>query len=143
MAIKKIDIINGAYSQLRISGLTVQATPEDIEVALGRLEDMASEWASIDINVGYFFEDEPDPDSIFGVPRAYKQAFETNLAVNLIPDFTKPVPQELRARASASYSTMLSATAQTCQVQYPSRQPRGSGNTFRYNRWRRFYPGNR
>ena len=141
MATKKIDVINGAYSQLRISGLTVQATPEDVMVALDRLEDMASEWASRNVNVGYYFEDEPDPDSIFGVERAYKQAFETNLAINLIPDFNKTVPQALAARASATYSTMSSSVAHVCEVPYPSRMPRGSGNTFRYNRWRRFYPG--
>ncbi len=141
MATKKIDIINGAFSQMRISGLTVDPGPEDVAVALDRLEDMASEWLSRNVNVGYYFEDDPDPDSIFGVDRAYKQAFETNLAVNLIPDFNKDVPQVLFARATASYSTMSSSIAQVCETQYPSRMPRGSGNTFRYNRWRRFYPG--
>lgn len=138
MAIKKIDIINGAYSQLRVSGLTVQATPEDVQLALDRLEDMASEWRSRNVDVGYYFEDEPDPDSIFGADRAYKQAFETNLAISLIPDFNKTVPQALAAKASATYSAMSSAVAQVCEVPYPSRMPRGSGN---FNRWNRFYSG--
>ena len=36
----KIDHINGAYSQLRISGLTVNPTPENISNALDRFESM-------------------------------------------------------------------------------------------------------
>ncbi len=39
----KVDILNDAYSKIRISGLTVTPTPPDLELSLNRLESMMSE----------------------------------------------------------------------------------------------------
>lgn len=136
----KIDLINDAYSQLRISGLTVQPTPEDISKALERLEDMAEEWESRDMCIGFNFEESPDPNSASGVQRAFKYAVSTNLAVRLIPDFNKPVPPQLIAMATQAAANVSARTARPQQTNYPGRQPRGSGTTLRFNRWRRFYP---
>jgi len=137
----KVDIINKAYSQLRISGLTVQPTPEDLEIALDRLESMAAEWDSRNIKTGYMFEDEPDPNTLAGVKRAYWQAFETNLATRLIPDFNKEAHPMLFKQAASSLSSLSGRVMleRLQEVQYPRRMARGSGNTLRYNRWARFY----
>lgn len=136
----KVDFINDAYSQLRISGLTVQPTPEDLEVALMRLENMAAEWAAR-LDVGYNFEETPDPNSTSNIKRAFWHCFATNLAIRLIPDFNKPVPPTLERQAAQAYSYMSGAAAigRLQQVDYPNRQPQGSGNTLKYNRWQRFY----
>lgn len=138
---RKVDIILGAYSQLRISGLTRTPTPEDLETALCRLENMAAEWDSRTISVGYNFEDEPDPNSDSGVIRGYRHAFETNLAVRLIPDFNKAPPGALVAQANQSLSNLSARAAmeRIRGVQYSNRQPTGSGNRFRAARWARFY----
>lgn len=135
----KNDIIVGAYSQLRISGITRSPTPEDLELALDRLEDMAAEFNET-MPVGYNFEDTPDPNSAAGIKRALSQAFKTNLAVRLIPDFNKDVSPVLLAQASQSLSFMASQSAmqRIQRVQYPERQPLGSGNT-RWTRWANFY----
>ncbi len=137
----KVDLISEAYSQLRISGLTVEPTPEDLEVALNRLEDIAHEYDSRNIKVGYNFEVDPDPNSDSNIPRAFKQAFATNLAVRLIPDFNKAVPEMLGRMAMQSLSNMSARVASNNarQTEYPRRFPRGSGSTLRYNRWQRFY----
>ncbi len=137
--ISKNDIILGAYSQLRISGITRQPTPEDLEIALIRLEDMAAQY-NTSMPVGYNFEDQPDPNSDSGIPRALKIGFETGLAVRLIPDFNKEVPQALLVIAGGALSHMASVSAaqRMRQVQYPQRQPIGSGN-LRWGRWARFY----
>lgn len=138
----KVDLIADAYSQLRISGLTVDPTPEDLDLALKRMENMAAEWFGRNICTDYEFEEEPDPNADSGVQRKYWQAFATNLAVRLIPDFGKTeMPAELKMQATQSLSFLSgqSAMEQMKQVQYPSRQARGSGNTLRYNRWDRFY----
>lgn len=137
----KVDVINDAYSQLRISGLTVQPTPEDLELALDRLEVMASEWAERNICSNYNFEDEPDPNSITNVKRGYKQAFSTNLALRLLPDFGKEPPMALLSQATQSLSNLSARSAfeRVQEVPYPTRMARGSGNTLRYNRWNRFY----
>jgi len=142
-AYDKINVIRDAYSQLRISGLTVNPTPEDLEVALDRLECFAAEIFERNICVGWNFEDTPDPNSPAGIKRAFKQMFATNLAVRLIPDFNKTVPDQLMRQASQSLSNASAVSARNTinQVPYPTRQPRGSGSTLRYNRWQRFYRG--
>ncbi|KZX80625.1 hypothetical protein A3717_39370, partial [Alcanivorax sp. HI0013] len=137
----KVDIILGAYSQLRISGITRSPTPEDLETALCRLENMAAEWDTVGTSAGYNFEDEPDPNSNSGIIRGYRNAFETNLAVRLIPDFNKTVPASLMMQASQSLSNLFARAAmqRVRGVQYPDRQPTGSGNNIRVGRWARFY----
>jgi len=137
----KVDIINDAYSQMRISGLTVNPTPADLELALMRLEGMAAEWHTRNIVVGYNFEDDPDPNSFSGVERGFKQAFAANLAVRLVPDFNKEINPVLVTQANQSLSNMSGRVAlnRLKEVTYPRRQARGSGNTLRYNRWARFY----
>lgn len=133
----KVDRINAAYSKLRISGVTVDPTPEDLELALQELENMMSE---INISIGYNFEDEPDPNSPLGVDRKYWNMINTNLAIRLIADFNKAVPGALVAQANQSMSAAVgyAAADRVRQVQYPSRMPSGSGNTNRFGRWYRF-----
>jgi len=138
----KIDIIKDAYSQMRISGLTVQPTPEDLELALNRLENMAAEWEARSIKVGYNFEDEPDPNSESLLARSAWNAFATNLGSRLLNDFGKsgtPSSQGLMTQARQSLSALSGVAARNIlnQVQYPNRQPVGSGN--RWNRWYKFY----
>lgn len=137
---EKVDIIRGAYSQLRISGLTRSPTPEDLELALTRLENMAAEWDTVN-DTGYNFEDTPNPNSVSGIMRGFRQCYETNLAVRLIPDFNKDPPATLLSQAVQSLSRMIGllAAQRIRQTPYPDRQPLGSGNTYRYSRWARFY----
>ena len=137
----KIDVINDAYTQMRISGLTVIPTPEDQEVALGRLENMMAEFEGPNnICLGYNFELEPDANSPTNVTRDFWHMMATNLGVRLSPDFGKQLPPTLMAQASQSLSGAVSSSASESvqQVPYPRRMPRGSGNTLRFNRWRRF-----
>lgn len=137
----KNDIILSAYSQLRISGITRNPTPDDLELALSRLEDMAAEWDLSSNSGGFFFEDTPDPNSPSGVIRGYRNAYATNLAVRLIPDFNKDVPQVLMGQASQSVSAMRNSIAaqRIREVPYPNRMPIGSGTLSRFSRWAKFY----
>jgi len=141
MALKS-EIIQDAYSQLRISGLTVTPRPEDQATALSRLENMMSEMEGRNLCIGYNFEDTPNIGSQSGVDRKYQQMLATNLAVRLIPDFNKEVPQALVALASGSLSSAHSmyAADKARQTVQPSRMPRGSGNSYKFNGYNRFYP---
>jgi hypothetical protein len=134
----KANLINDAYSQMRISGLTVNPTPSDNELALGRLEGMAAEFESRGMCANYNFTEEPDPADESGITLAYRHAFSSCLAVRLV-DFGKPVPMELAMQASQAASNLSAQTFQLRPTQYPSRQPVGSGNTLRTNMWQKFY----
>lgn len=136
----KIDIINGAYSRCRISGLTSNPTPSDLELALNRLEDMAAMWESRNVCAGYNFEDSPDVNSETNLERSSSSAFQSNLAMLLLADFGKDPHPALVSESSASLSALMATLAKTSTVQYPNRQPLGSGNTRLFNRTRRYYP---
>lgn len=142
----KVDRIQAAYSKLRISGLTVTPTPSDLELALWELEKMMAEIASRGVEVGYNFEEQPDPNSDSNVDVMFWNMIDTNLAVRLGSDFNKELPGSLLMQASQSMSQASSVCAaeRIRNVQYPARQPVGSGNR-RFARWNRYYgniPGN-
>jgi hypothetical protein len=91
MSNTKGDLINGAYSKARISGLTKQPTPEDNDLALVVLEDMMEEFFGLNIDVKYFFEDEPDSNTLHNVERKYWNGLKALLADRLLADFgTEP-----------------------------------------------------
>lgn len=137
----KSDVINGAYGQLRISGLTVNPTPEDITTALKRLENMAAEFDARNICTSFNIQDAPDPSDLTNVEQMFWHMLETNLALRLAPDFGKEVPGILLAQASQSLSAASSVIASNDKrfVQAPHRMPIGSGNTLRYNKYQRFH----
>ena len=134
----KGDIVNAAYSRGRISGLTKQPTPEDLELALRRLENMAQEFFGRNIDVGYFFEDAPDAGTPHNIEEKYWDAFETNLAVRILGDFGKDPIASLVAFQRSGFSFLSASTALQRITPYSNRQPTGSGNR-RLNRYRKFY----
>lgn len=135
----KGDLINKAYTKSRISGLTSNPTPEDNELALDELEGMAAMFFANDICTGYNFEDTPSTASLHNLTRSHQRAYISNLAFWLHSAFGKQPPQTLILQQQSDYSFLSSDTAKVREVQYPSRQPRGSGSTLRWNRWRRYF----
>lgn len=138
MTILKSDIINGAYSRMRVSGITVGPSAADNSLALPILEGMASEWLKRGYDTGYKFTDDPDTGDPSGIDISLRYAFETALAVRLVDDFGKPIPPSLQRNHEQSFSALAAIVTQVQEVDYPTRMPRGSGTTLRYNRWQRF-----
>lgn len=140
----KAEIINGAFSKLKISGITVDPSPEDNELALGVMESMMHEYSARNRCLGYNFEDFPDTGSKHNIPSQYWDAVKSVLAVRLAPDFGKgdsaQINPVLLKMSAGAESMIFSGAATPRQTQYPSRQPIGSGNTDRFNHIRRFYP---
>lgn len=135
----KGNVVSGAFSRIGISAITADLNPEDMALGLTRLEDMAHEFNSRNMDANYNFTTIPDPNDEIGVFPEFKEAYETLLAVRLAPDFELQ-PNALLVRQSDQAVSNLSArTAQNRQTNYPNRQPRGSGNTLRYFPWSRFY----
>jgi len=135
----KADIINGAYSLMRVSGITVDPSAEDTALALTRLEDMAEEFNGRNIQTDYNFEETPASNSIHNLPRKYWFPYKSNLAFRLLPDFGKQATPLLVQWAKAGFSFLSTDTAPIRETQYPNRMPRGSRNTLRNNHWSKFY----
>jgi len=143
MALKtKGEHINKAYTELRISGITVNATPEENAIALDSLEDMMAELEDRNICLNYNFEETPDPSTNANVQRPYNNMIATNLAVRLLASFGKTANEtpSLFQQATQSLSWATNSTAVVNETKYPRRQAMGQGNTFRWNRWRRYFP---
>jgi hypothetical protein len=136
----KVDILNDAYSKIRISGLTVTPNPSDLELSLNRLEAIMSELDVRGISLGYNFEDDPDPNSNTNLPKYSFDGISSLLATRLIPDFNKVVPPQLMLMSAASMCAISGKAARDRlnKINYPERMPIGSGNRF-WPRWSRFY----
>ncbi len=138
----KADIINNAYSELRISGLTVSATPGDNILALRKLESLAHELQARNIRVGYNFEDIPDPGSPSGILPQYQYSISIILAVRLLSDFGKGVQPDptLMQSYSIAASFIGANTVRIKEVAPSSRMPIGSGSRRRWAGYSNFYP---
>ena len=139
MSKTKIEHILEAYDYLRISGLTSEPTPDETTKALIRLEDMMNEFQSRNICSSYIFEQEPNPNTDSGIDPAYNNATATCLALRLAPSFGIMLNQDIRGLATSGLSNWSARSGKVNQIQPSRRQPRGSGNTFRFSNWTRYY----
>ena len=136
----KSDLINDAYTEMRISGLTSVPGKEDLAWALKRLEGMANRWREKNIRVDYNFEDQPDPASPTNIPAKFQDAYMYGLAFVLIGAFGKTMHPASMALKRTTYSDMASATSVVRPCLPSERQPIGSGTTLKWgNEWQRFY----
>ena len=135
----KQDLILSGLEELAIWGIT--STPDNAEISRGLkiLEQMMSAFFADNIDVGYQFEDDPNPASPSGVERPYQYPVAVNLASRLAPSYGKKNIPGLRTLANGQLSFLYANTAITRPTTYPRRMPRGSGSTQRFNRWRRFF----
>lgn len=136
MALKG-ELVNSALRRAGILGFNSTPNPSYTESGLEVLEDMLAEWDSKNVCVGYFFEENPDPNTESGIVKAYQSAVKTNLAVRLLPEFGREVSQALYGQAQQSYSSLSSAVAVVRKTQYPRNMPTGSGNRL-LNRFQKF-----
>jgi len=134
-ASRKLDFIIGAYSELRINGLTADPDSFELTTALYVLEDMAYQFFDGNIILQYNFTDTPDLNDLTGVDPSFNSFFKTYLAVWLCNAFGKEVPQNLamNAAGSMSFASGVAARGLLKQVQYPDRMPVGAGMF-----WQRF-----
>jgi hypothetical protein len=135
----KADIINGAYSLMRISGITVNPSGNDLSLALERLEDMAAEFEGRNIFTDYNFELTPQTTSLHNLQRKFWFAYKANLAVRLLPDFGKQPNPVLLTQQQSSFSFLSGNTAPFRESTPSPRMPIGSGNAIRRYRWNRYY----
>ena len=95
--ISKIDIVQGALELIRISGLTVQASPAEISLGVQTLDDYAAELEAT-LKTGYLQPSEygqSDPNDYSGLTAGMVAPMKKLLALQLTPYYGKEVPQML------------------------------------------------
>jgi hypothetical protein len=131
----KADVISQAYAQIRISGLTTQEVPEEVEIAIRELDQMMEQWASMGRNLGYTFpipdteytRTQSNPNDNLGTPPWSYGGIISNLAKNVLEYFGKPLPPEIAGKARFGLNVIKQRTFKSNDVPYPSRMPVGSG----------------
>ena len=138
---KKIDLVLGAYQLIRISGLTSQAMPEEIEIGIQSADDLAAELSST-LNTGYIQPAEygtSDPDDYSGLNAQTAGPFKKLLALELTSYFGKDIPISLKMNADKGLRSLEQLLVNVLPTQNPGTLPLGSGNDYDY-RSDRFYP---
>lgn len=142
MARTKGDTVRAALAKIGVTGYGYEVAQDELRDGLIMLENLMASWDADGIKIGYNFADTPETalaESDSGLPDISYRAVDSNLACDLADLYGKQVSQLLYNTASAGYSQMLSATAYVPVFAYPTRMPRGSGNTLRNTRWSRYY----
>lgn len=138
----KGDIVTDALSKMKISGITAPPEAEDNQLMIQRLEGVMYEFQRSGVCLDYNFTDDPDPADFHGLEFYAFQPVSSILAFRNLQDFAKNIDPALHLQAEVGLDILsaVSGASKLRQVQFSSRHPRGSGNTQRYIRWRRFYP---
>lgn len=139
----KIDIVNGTYSLIRISGLTSSPLPEEINTAIQVLDDLAAE-ISTSLDLGYIQPVEygaSSPNDYSGLTPELAGPMKKMLAVELVTFFGREVTPTLSAIARSGMKSMEMLLVKIDDMQNPATLPIGSGNEWDY-RSDKFYPEN-
>jgi len=123
----KIELINAAFSELRISGITSGPSADDIELALEALEDMMRPLCDKYPTLGYNFEEVPDPNTLSGIPAWANNAIQLKLGDTIGFRYGKGVDLKRLGGAMSHLSTKLSPTP---NYQNSSHMPSGRGNSW-------------
>lgn len=138
----KIDIVTGTYKLIRISGLTSQAMPDEIETALQIADDYAGELLSTGLDVGWIQPLEygkSDSNDYSGLDAQTAGPFKKLLALELVDYFGKTAPPSLYSNADKGMRSLEQLLVSVSPTQNPGTLPMGSGNDYNYL-GDRFYP---
>lgn len=127
--ITKGDLVKQCYVSMRISGLTVDPTPEDMEMGLAVLERMVLSLENKGIFLSYNRSDNypnPDPSEESGISDKNSQAIILLLFKNLCSAFGKVFPQDLKGEAYTAYQGLFN-NEPPVKAQNPY-QPAGQGS---------------
>lgn len=118
----KIDLVNGAFAELRISGLTSATDSEDIELGLSALEDVMHD---VNLSLPFNFEELPDPNTESGLPEFATLAIKLKLAERLAPSYNK---SSAIPGLPSAWSRLITRISQPQYLQPSALMPLGRGN---------------
>jgi hypothetical protein len=121
----KRDLIAAALEELGMAEYIFDATPEELQSFLRRLDAIAAEWDGQRVRVGYNFG--TDITAQAGIPDTARDCFSLHLAIRMAPSFGKAVSGDTRVAAAQAFNAMLVARRVMPEVQLPAGMPVGTG----------------
>jgi hypothetical protein len=140
--INKGSLVNGTYALMRISGLTVDPTSEDIVIGLQVADDFAAQLKEEGLDLGWQYPSDyglSDPADNSGLSVGMAGPFKKLLFLELCAYFGKAAPLEVISTAREGRRALEQMLVSVPPAQNPPTLPVGSGNE-----WgvfdSRFYP---
>lgn len=142
MRISKVDIVNGTYGLMRISGITTKPNPSDISIAIQVADDLAAQLEVKNIKIGWIQPSEyglSDPNDNSGLSAGLAGPFKKLLAIELLSYFGKQATDVLVMMARDAMSTLEQYAVVVPNSQFGSTLPLGSGNEYDNSWGSKFY----
>lgn len=133
----KLDLIAEAFTEIGIPGHQFDATPEELQGALRRMDSMMATWQARSINVGYAMPGTiggSDVNDASGLSDTANEAVYLGLAIRIAPSFGKQISPDTRIAARNAYELLLLPSAQPQTQQFPA-MPMGAGNRTQQGRY--------
>lgn len=137
----KQQFIDAAFDEIGLASYMFDLQPEQLQIALQKLDSMMAAWNAKGIRIGYPIPTNALDSSLndeSNVPDSANEAIFLNLAVRLAPSYGKQLQLETKQNAKASYDTLLARAAMPNEMQLGV-MPSGAGNR-RYQEERPFLP---
>jgi hypothetical protein len=126
----KGDLVAEALTEIGLAGHQFDATPEELQGALRRLDSMMATWEARGVACGYALPSSPDGSNATdpsGLPDTANEAVYLGLAIRIAPSYGKAVSVDTRVAARNAYELLLLKPAQPQTQQFPA-MPGGAGN---------------
>lgn len=132
--------VNAALRVLRISGITVAPSGDELSDCLESLEDMMN-YLSETIDTNWNKESIPDGGTPSGVDDAHNEVVSWNLAIRLVDMYGKQETPRMTKLASAGLQQWRRSTVKVQTTSQPATMPVGSGNHIWGYDYDNFYSG--
>lgn len=122
----KREIIAQGLEEIGMAEYIFDATPEELQSFLKRLDRIFAQWDGQSIRTGYNLGGNIDAKA--GIPDTVVNCGALHLAIAMAPSFGKTISPDTRIGAGVAMNTMLTQLHRMPQVPYPDRLPVGAGN---------------
>jgi hypothetical protein len=130
--------VSDALQDILVKAAEVPLTADEMATGIRYFNDMMTMYDADGIALGFTVI--TAPNQLVTIPDGAKAGAKANLAAFLAPQFKKPVPPELAARANAGLRVMRKLGVNIARTEFPSTLPLGSGNEGSWDN-NHFYPG--
>lgn len=130
MSWTKRQILDDAFSEIGMAGYLFDLSPEDMQVALNRLDSFIAQWESDGIYTGYMVNDDPntiDIDGDSGIESGLVLPVIKNLAVEIAPSYGKTPSPATASGARKGYSIAMRAKTVPMKKANTTVSPSGAG----------------
>ena len=143
MGYTKRQFVTAAFEELGLADYAHDLQPQDLQMAVRRLDAMMAEWNGRGLRLGYPLVSDPENtllDTETGVQDAANEAIITNLGIRIAPSFGRQVMQETMNTARRAYQVILSKSMNVPELQFPETLPKGAGHKEYRETNRRYFP---